>query len=406
LCIVKMRYLFGLAALAALAAAAPTETPTETFKEELVERNPAAAASGAAVTLTPGTNPFASRTLHANSVYASEIAAAMANVTDASVKTQASEVAKVGTFVWLDTIARIPLATTLLAETPSTDILGLVVYDLPGRDCNAKASNGELATGQLAKYQSDYIDPIVAALKAAPNVAVALIIEPDSLPNLVTNANVTACANAASDYKAGVAYALKNLNLPNVAMYIDAGHGGWLGWDANLQPGADMITSVWKTAGSPAQVFGISTNVAGWNAWSASPGEFAGTSDAQYNKCQDEKRYINAILPLIKADGMAAHAITDTGRNAVQGLRLAWGDWCNVNGAGFGVHPTSNTGDPLEDAFVWVKPGGESDGTSDSTANRYDSFCGLADAFKPAPQAGTWNEAYFEMLLKNAIPAF
>jgi len=57
-----------------------------------------------------------------------------------------------------DTIARIPLATTLLAETPSTDILGLVVYDLPGRDCNAKASNGELATGQLAKYQSDYID--------------------------------------------------------------------------------------------------------------------------------------------------------------------------------------------------------------------------------------------------------
>jgi len=80
-----------------------------------------------------------------------------------------------------------------------------------------------------------YLTAIVAALKAAPNVAVALIIEPDSLPNLVTNANVTACANAASDYKAGVAYALKNLNLPNVAMYIDAGHGGWLGWDANLR---------------------------------------------------------------------------------------------------------------------------------------------------------------------------
>jgi cellulose 1,4-beta-cellobiosidase len=50
-----------------------------------------------------------------------------------------------------------------------------------------------------------------------------------------------------------------------------------------------------------------------------------------------------------------------------------------VNGAGFGVRPTSNTGNPLEDAFVWVKPGGESDGTSDSTATRYDSFCGLAD---------------------------
>jgi cellulase/cellobiase CelA1 len=75
---------------------------------------------------------------------------------------------------------------------------------------------------------------IAAAIKAAPNVAVALVIEPDSLPNLVTNANLTTCQASASDYKAGVAYALQQLNLPNVAMYIDAGHGGWLGWDANL----------------------------------------------------------------------------------------------------------------------------------------------------------------------------
>jgi len=74
----------------------------------------------------------------------------------------------------------------------------------------------------------------VAAIKAWPNVPVALIIEPDSLPNLVTNANLTTCQASAQGYKDGVAYALKNLNLPNVAMYIDAGHGGWLGWDANI----------------------------------------------------------------------------------------------------------------------------------------------------------------------------
>jgi len=218
--------------------------------------------------------------------------------------------------------------------------------------------------------------------------------------------NVTACANAVSDYKAGVAYALKNLNLPNVAMYIDAGHGGWLGWNANLQPGADMLSSVYKTAGSPSQVMGISTNVAGWNAWIDVPGEFSGTSDAQYNNCQDENRYVNAICPLITADGMPCKAIVDTGRNAVQGLRLAWGDWCNVNGAGFGVRPTSTTGNTLADAFVWVKPGGESDGTSDSSATRYDSFCGKADAYAPSPQAGQWNEPYFEALIKNAKPAF
>ena len=57
-----------------------------------------------------------------------------------------------------DTIARIPLVATMMAETPCTDIMGIVIYDLPGRDCAAKASNGELATGSLDKYKSDYID--------------------------------------------------------------------------------------------------------------------------------------------------------------------------------------------------------------------------------------------------------
>jgi cellulase/cellobiase CelA1 len=57
-----------------------------------------------------------------------------------------------------DTIARVPLVATMLAETPCTDILGLVIYDLPGRDCAAKASNGELKTGELSKYESQYID--------------------------------------------------------------------------------------------------------------------------------------------------------------------------------------------------------------------------------------------------------
>jgi hypothetical protein len=31
-------------------------------------------------------------------------------------------------------MARIPLAAQQLAETPCTDVLGLVIYDLPGRD--------------------------------------------------------------------------------------------------------------------------------------------------------------------------------------------------------------------------------------------------------------------------------
>lgn len=71
---------------------------------------------------------------------------------------------------------------------------------------------------------------------------------------------------------------------------------------------------------------------------------------------------------------------------------------CNAN--------ISTIGDDLVDAFAWIKPGGEADGTSDTSAKRYDGKCGSEDALKPAPEAGTWFQAYFEQLLENANPKF
>ncbi|KAJ7099854.1 glycoside hydrolase family 6 protein [Mycena crocata] len=362
------------------------------------------AACTSAVNLTG--NAFTGRTLKAHSFYASEVNAAVAKITDASLKTKAAKLASVGSFFWLDKISTIATLDGLIKETSCNEILGIVVYDLPGRDCAAKASNGELAVGSLATYKSQYIDAIRKIIVANPNVALALIIEPDSLPNLVTNSNLATCQASADGYRQGVIYALQQLNLPNVVMYLDAGHGGWLGWDANLAPGAQELARAYTGAGRPSQLKGFATNVAGWNAWIKNPGEFDVPPDGQFNKAQDESRYVTLFGAALQSAGMPNQAIVDTGRNAVQGLRLAWGDWCNVNGAGFGVRPTTSTGHALADAFVWVKPGGESDGTSDSSAVRFDSFCGLADAFKPAPEAGTWNQAYFEMLVRNAVPSF
>ena len=215
--------------------------------------------------------------------------------------------------------------------------------------------------------------------------------------------NVAKCANAKSAYLTCYQYALSNLNLPNLAMYIDAGHAGWLGWPANLDPAAQLFAQVYKSANSPAAVRGLATNVANYNAWSIAtcPSYTQGSPNC------DEKRYVNAIAPLLTQYGFPAHFITDTGRNGKQPTgQQAWGDWCNVIGTGFGVRPTTNTGDPLEDAFVWVKPGAESDGTSNQTATRYDYHCGLSDALQPAPEAGQWFQAYFQQLLTNANPAF
>ncbi|KAI0389833.1 1, 4-beta cellobiohydrolase [Xylariaceae sp. FL0594] len=364
------------------------------------------AACSSAVTLDASTNVWTKYKLHPNTFYRSEVEKAVTQLSDSSLATAAAKVADVGSFLWLDSIANIAKFDDAIKDLPCENILGLVIYDLPGRDCAAKASNGELAYNEISRYKSEYIDPIVAKIKANPNSAFALIIEPDSLPNLVTNSNLQTCQQSKSAYEEGVAYALKNLNLPNVVMYVDAGHGGWLGWNDNLKPGAEELAKVYKNAGSPKQVRGFATNIAGWNSWDQSPGEFSSAPDAQYNKCQNEKTYVSTFGAALKTAGFPNHAITDTGRNGVTGLRQEWGNWCNVNGAGFGVRPTSSTGDDLADAFVWGKPGGESDGTSDTSATRYDSFCGKSDAFKPSPEAGEWNQAYFEMLLKNAKPAF
>ncbi|KAK2753118.1 1,4-beta-D-glucan cellobiohydrolase cel6c [Onygenales sp. PD_40] len=390
-----MKYSLTCAALAAFAVHNVYAAPPQLQKR---------AACDAPVTLEG--NPFTDRKLFANSFYRDEVVAAAEAITDAALKEKALAVAEVGTFKWIDKREVIPIVDGLIKETPCEEIIGLVIYDLPGRDCAAKASNGELPVGALDVYKAEYIDPIREIIAANPNTAIALVIEPDSLPNLVTNIDLQSCQDSAEGYRAGVAYALEQLNFPNVAMYIDAGHGGWLGWDENLTPGAEELASVFKAAGSPSQVRGIATNVSGWNAFSLTPGEFEDDPDGQYNQCQDEQRFVTLFGAALETAGMPNQAIVDTGRNAVQGIREEWGHWCNVDGAGFGVRPTAETGEALVDAFVWVKPGGESDGTSDTTADRFDEFCGYPDAFQPSPEAGQWHQAFFEMLLTNANPPF
>ncbi|KAF8863659.1 hypothetical protein BDZ45DRAFT_583501 [Acephala macrosclerotiorum] len=368
--------------------------------------------SGGSTIVTASGNPFSGVALYANPYYASEISTSAIPSLSGAMATKAAAAANVPTFVWLDTMSKVPLMGTFLSNIRALNKAGasppvagtFVVYDLPDRDCAALASNGEytIANNGVANYKA-YIDAIEALLVTYSDVKVILVIEPDSLANLVTNLSVSKCSNAEAAYKECIEYAISTLNLPNVSMYLDAGHAGWLGWSANIGPAATLFASVYSAAGSPSQVRGLATNVANYNAWSIAtcPSYTQGDSNC------DEKRYINALAPLLTSAGFPAHFIMDTSRNGVQPTaQLAWGDWCNLEGTGFGLRPSTSTGDPLEDAFVWVKPGGECDGTSNTTATRYDAHCGLADALKPAPEAGTWFEAYFEQLLTNANPAF
>lgn len=173
---------------------------------------------------------------------------------------------------------------------------------------------------------------------------------------MVTNMGVQKCQRAAPYYKDLTAYALRKLNFNNVDMYMDGGHAGWLGWEANIGPAARLFAEVYKAAGSPRGVRGIVTNVSNYNAFKI--GSCPAITSPNAN-C-DEERFINAFAPLLQQQGFPARFIVDVGRSGKQPTgQLQWGDWCNVKNAGFGPRPTTNTGNSLVDAFVWVKPGGE-----------------------------------------------
>lgn len=57
-----------------------------------------------------------------------------------------------------DTREKINIVEDTLKAVPCEEMAALVIYDLPGRDCAAKASNGELAVGELSVYKTEYID--------------------------------------------------------------------------------------------------------------------------------------------------------------------------------------------------------------------------------------------------------
>ena len=88
---------------------------------------------------------------------------------------------------------------------------------MPNRDCNAKASNGEIAFSEganaaaagLRTYKEQYVDPFAAVLAEYASVPVVLVLEPDSLGNVISNAGSNGCGAATvANYKEGITYAV------------------------------------------------------------------------------------------------------------------------------------------------------------------------------------------------------
>jgi cellulose 1,4-beta-cellobiosidase len=331
----------------------------------------------------------------------------------------------------------------------------LVVYDLPDRDCAALASNGELSSANngMAMYKTQYIDRIaeIVARPAYAGLRIVTVIEPDSFPNMVTNVGVgiAACDAVAQKkvYVEGLQYTLNKLSsLKNVYMYLDIAHSGWLGWDNNRAKAISGFIDLVKGAtpsGNLGIIRGFATNTSNYTPLDEP--YFDGTDNNvstggttqfyEWNRTIDELSYIDKLHTEFVAAGFpnTLSFVIDTARNGWGGpkrptaaaddvddmridRRTKRGYWCNVKDTGIGERPKANPDATRSylDAFMFVKPPGASDGTSDSSVTtpnaegkRFDPMCGSnnVDALSGAPFAGDWFHDQFLMLLRNAYPA-
>jgi len=421
-------------------------------------------------------NPYAGAKQYVNPTWAATVESAATRAGDPTLAAQMRTVAQQPTAVWMDRISAINgnadgnglkfhLDEALKQKTGSTPLVfNLVIYNLPGRDCFALASNGELPASDagLARYKTEYIDPIVDLLSDSKyaDIRIAATIEPDSLPNLVTNMSEATCQASAPYYREGVKYALDELKtLDNVYTYIDAAHSGWLGWDSNSGPTAKLFAEVAKsTKKGFASIDGFVTNTANSTPLAEpflpDPTLNVGGNPVRSSKFYEwnsdfgEHAWTAQLHRLLVAEGFPASTgmLIDTSRNGWGGpdrptrvststnldtyvnesridRRTHRGAWCNPLGAGIGelpvATPSSAPAAAHLDAYVWIKPPGESDGASKEIPNdqgkSFDRMCdptyvasklanNLTGATPDAPLAGQWFEAQFKTLVKNAYP--
>jgi cellulose 1,4-beta-cellobiosidase len=313
------------------------------------------------------------------------------------------------TGLWLDSIAHVANLPLWLAEAkkqqqasgkPTLSLV--VVYDLPNRDCAANSSAGELKVSEngAARYRTEFIDVIANHFKTYSDLPIVVILEPDSLGNLVTNMNLPKCADSRSTYVDSTVYAIQKLQLPNVSIYLDAAHAGWLGWDHHRESLIKVYKKVLKQAGGNDMIRGFATNVSNYTHLYNRDGAAMESSDPCYN----ELVYMKKLLVGLSDSGVKNKGfIIDTSRNGKGGIRKVWGHWCNIKGAGLGERPRAAP-EPFIDAFFWVKPPGESDGISDPSQPRFDAECASSESAPNAPQAGVWFQSYFLDLVRNATP--
>jgi endoglucanase len=196
----------------------------------------------------------------------------------------------------------------------------LVVYNIPGRDCGNHSGGGAPSHDAYRAW----VDEVAAGLEGR---SATIVLEPDALPL------VSGCSDP-SELLDSMAHAGKALmeGSSEARVYFDIGHSAWLDPQeaADLLNGADIANSA----------HGVATNT------------------SNYNWTDDEVAFAEAVIAATGVPGLGA--VIDTSRNG--NGPAADGEWCDPPGRMIGRPSSTDTGNPLIDAFIWTKLPGEADG--------------------------------------------
>jgi endoglucanase len=241
-----------------------------------------------------------------------------------------------------------PRVAGLMQRAAGTrSVAELVLYFIPGRDCQSYSSGG-------APSGADYLSWVRAVAAGIGGHPAIVILEPDAIDQAAAGCYSQQDAGARYQLLANAVTILKGNAAAHV--YLDAGNAGW------LHP--RQIAGPLRSAGI-ARADGFALNVANFETTASSVA------------------YGRRLSGLVGG----RHFIVDTSRNGngPPATHGGIGRWCNPSGRALGAAPTTDTGNSLVDALLWIKYPGTSDG----------------ECRAGAPPAGAWWPAYAVSLVRG-----
>jgi endoglucanase len=241
--------------------------------------------------------------------------------------------------------ARIGAVAEAAARDGRTPVF--VAYDIPHRDCGQHSAGG----AHDASAYRDWIDRFAKALGDSPAL---VVLEPDAIAHMVDGCTPGEYHAQRERLLSEAIVRLKRQ--PNTKVYLDAGNPDWI-----AEP--HKLVEPLGRAGI-ANADGFALNV------------------SNFQTDGITKEYGRRLSEALGGK----HFVVDTSRNGNGPLR---GDraqaWCNPPGRALGTPPTTDTGDPVVDAYLWIKRPGESDGQC-----------------RGGPAAGQWWADYALGLARNS----